>query len=219
MKLHSETLNTLQNFQSINPSIVINEGNVIKTISPAQTIFSKASVPDNFPQTFGIYDLSKFLGIISLYKDPELDFEETHLTIKQERSKTKYTYCAQDLIVTPPDKEIKLPSVDVQFELKHDVLQGVMKAMSILGFSEISITGENGVLLLETLSSRNDSSDVYSTEIGETSKNFSVIIEADKLKLLPGNYDVSVTSEGMAYFKGENVEYWIAISTNSSFKS
>jgi len=217
MILHSDTISILQNFQSINPSIVISEGSVLKTISAAETIYAKATIPDEFPTSFGIFDLSKFLGILSLDPNSDITFDKTHLTINQGKSKIKYTYCNPELIVAPPTSDVTLPTPYITFELKQEVLQGVMKAMAILGFNELVFSGEDGVLSVQTLSSKNDSSDVYSTELGETDLTFTNIIEADKLKLINDTYNVFITKEGLTLFKSDTVEYYIANSTKSSF--
>lgn len=219
MKLDNGTIAVLQNFQSINPSIVINPGNVLRTISPAETVFAKATLTTEFPKQLGIYDLSKFLGILSLNKNSEIDFKQDHMIIQQERSKVRYTYCNVELIKTPPsDKEIELSSIDVRFELKANVLNEVLKAMSILRFNELCFEGSDGVLSIQAISTKNDSSDVFSTEIGQTDKSFSVVIEADKLKMIPNDYTVSITREGIAHFMSSTVEYWVAISTKSKFE-
>jgi len=218
MKLANETITVLQNFQSINPSIVISSGNVVRTISETETIFAKAVVADNFPIKFGIYDLSKFLGILSLNKNSEIQFEPNHMVITQDRSKVRYTYCNVELIKTPPeDKEIVLPSIDVCFELKADVLKEVLKAMAILGFNEICFSGSDGVLSVQAINTKNESSDLFSTEIGTTDSQFSVVIEADKLKMIPADYTVSITKQGIAHFRSSTVEYWVGISTKSQF--
>jgi len=218
MKLDNGTIAVLQNFQSINPSIVINPGNIIRTISPAETVFAKATLTSEFPKQLGIYDLSKFLGILSLNKNSEIVFKDDHMIIQQDRSKVRYTYCNVKLINAPPsDKEIELSSIDVRFELKANVLNEVIKAMSILRFNEICFEGSEGVLSVQAISTKNDSSDVFSTEIGVTDKTFSAVIEADKLKLISNDYTVSITREGIAHFTSPIVEYWVAISTKSSF--
>ncbi len=218
MKLSNDTLSILQNFQTINPSIVISSGNTIRTISVSETIYAKAMLSETFPTTFGIYDLSKFLGILSLNKNSDIQFQEQFMTISQDRSKVRYTYCNPELIKHPKEEmDIVLPSVDVSFELKSDVLKEVMKAMSVLGFAEICFRGEDGILSVQTFSSKNDSSDVYSHEIGETHKTFAVILEADKLKMLQKDYTVSITKEGLAHFQSPQVEYFVGISTKSQF--
>jgi hypothetical protein len=217
MKFSNETINILRNFQTINQAIVLNKGNVIKTISPTETIFARAEVVEKFPKDVGIYDLSRFLGILSLDKESDIKFNENFILIKQGSSQIKYSYGEQSLIKVPPSDNVKLPTKDVVFNLSSETLEAVMKAMSILGFSEIAITGEDGKLMLQTLSVKNDNSDIYSTELGETNSNFIAIIEAEKLKLLPGNYEVSITKQGLAHFVGDGIEYGIAINARSKF--
>ena len=214
MKLNPQTVAVLQNFQTLNSSIVLTPGNVIKTMT--KTTVAKATVPDSFPMKVGIYDLSKFLGILSLDKDSDIDFQDKHMLIKQGRSKIKYNYCDASLILHP-EKDVKVFDVYVKFDLTPEILQGVTKAMSILKFSEIEIRGEDGLLYISTVNTKNKGSDVFSTEIGEVDKTFSAIIEAEKLKLIQSTYTVSLSNEGLSHFKSDNVEYWIALSTKSNF--
>lgn len=219
MKLSKHAVSILQNFQSINPSIVIREGNVLRTMSSTETVFAKATVPDDFPRTIAIYDLSKFLGILSLSKEEsEIDFGENSMTIRQGKSVIQYAYCPEELIDSPPaGKDIKIKSVDVSFQLNNDVWQQVHRAMNILGFQEFAFVGEDGELSIQALSTRNESSDTFSTTLGETDLNFKCVIDADKMRLIPDDYHVSVTKKGLAYFQGSSAEYWIAISTKSQF--
>lgn len=215
MKLSQQTISVLQNFQTLNPSIVLTPGNIIKTMT--KTTVAKATVSDVFPMKVGIYDLSKFLGILSLDKESDVEFNEKHMIIKQGRSKVKYSYCETSLILHP-EKDVKVFDTYVRFDLTHDTLQGVTKAMAILGFSEIEIRGEDGILSISTVNTKNNSSDVFSTEIGEVDKEFSAIIEAEKLKLIPATYTVTLSNEGLSHFRSDTVEYWIALSTKSNFK-
>lgn len=213
MKLDAKTISVLQNFQNINPSIYIKPGNQIRTMSPTGTVLARAVVPDLFPTEFGIYDVSRFLGINSLFKESEIFFDQKYLTISNGNSKVKYVYCDQENIVTPPNREIKLDSIDIEFVLKPDVLSSVTKAMQILGYNEIAISGDGENLTISAVNTKNKTSDVYSVKIGETARTFNVILEADKLKILPIEYTVQVSNSGLAYFKGESVEYWIATKT------
>ena len=217
MKLSSATIQILQNFASINTSILLEEGNVLRTISESESIYAKAKVDDEFPKEVGIYDLPKMLGILSLSKESELNFEENFLEVVQGKSKVKYAYCSPDVIKIPPKgKDIVVKNPEVEFELKNEVLQNVLKAMGILRFSELAFTGRDGVLQVETLSTKNDNSDVYSTEIGETDKEFFAVFDAEKLKMIPGDYMVEISSKGISHFKGVETEYWIAINANKS---
>ena len=165
MKLSSETLAILKNFASINPSLQFKQGSFITAISPVKTLMAKAAIKEHIPHTFAIYDLSRFLGVLSLFESPTLNMEERLLTVSGSGRKVQYTYADPKLIVTPGDKEIKLPSVDVEFDLKSDTLQSVLKAMGVLGLPEIAVTGEDGTLSIQAIDSKNPSSDKFS-EIG-----------------------------------------------------
>ena len=219
MILSPETITILQNFSTINQSIILREGDTIRTMSPTETVFAKAVVTDEFTQDAAIYDLSKFLGLLSLSKeDTDIEFGTSSLVMRQGKSKVKYAYCPENLIDAPPvGKDIKMRDIDVTFELPQDIWSQVTKAMSIMGFSEFAFVGEDGVLSVQALSTRNESSDTYSADLGETDLTFKCVIDADKMKLLSGNYQVSVSKKGLAHFKGDVAEYWIAISTKSEF--
>ena len=62
MELSENTLSILKNYAGINSNIVIEKGNTVKTISEAKNVMSSASIVEDFPQAFGIYDLNEFLG-------------------------------------------------------------------------------------------------------------------------------------------------------------
>lgn len=220
MKLENETLQILQNFQTINQSIVIRPGNTLTTLSPSKTVCASATVPNDFPTEFAIYDISKFLGILSLNKDADIEFFDKHMMISHGKSKIKFVYCSPSLVVSPPEgKTIKIDDSSIVFELTSEVLSKVMKAMQILGFKEIEFSGDGQYLTVSAISSKDDSSNMFSTEIGETDKTFSAIIESEKMKLLPSNYTVTISEKTnkMAHFKCDTVEYWIALSVNSKF--
>lgn len=220
MKLANDTLQILQNFQTINQSIVIRPGNVLRTLSPSRTVCASATVSNDFPKEFAIYDISKFLGILSLNKDSDIEFYDKHMEIFHGKSKIKFAYCSPTLVVSPPEgKTLNITDSTIIFELTSDVLSKVMKAMQILGFKEFEISGDGQCLRVSAISSKDDSSNVFSTEIGETDKVFSAIIESDKMKLLPSNYTVTISDKDnkMAHFKCDTVEYWIALSVNSKF--
>ena len=132
MKLSNETLNVLKNFAGINSGIEFKQGNRISTISSTKTVLAKATLKDEFPQDFCIYDLNQFLSVHSLNKDTELDFDSQNVIFKAGRSKTKYRMTAKNMIVSPPDKELRLPSVDAEFKLTQEDLSQALKNASVL---------------------------------------------------------------------------------------
>ena len=74
MKLSDKTLSLLKNFSSINQSILFKQGNKLRTISVMKNILAEATITEDIPQDFGIYDLNQFLNGLGLHNSPELDF-------------------------------------------------------------------------------------------------------------------------------------------------
>lgn len=217
MKFSESTLDVLKNFVTINPSILFRPGNVLSTISVNKTIVAKAVVPETFDRRFAIYELSKFLGVISIFNDPVFDFQEKKVVISQGRQKINYTYADESVIVTPPDKELVLPSEDAKFNIKAEQLNTVIKAINVMQLPEMAIVGDGSEIFLQAVNSKNSLSDVYSVAVGETNLTFNALINADKLKLLSKDYDVTVCAKGMARFETTDLTYWIALEKDSKF--
>lgn len=218
MKFDTRTIQVLKNFSSINPSMVFKEGNTLATINPSKSVMARAKAAVEFPGTFAIYDLSRFLSTVSLFSDPEFKIQEKYMEIRQGSKKLNYTFTEPSLVVAPPEKDIKLPDPEVKFRVTADDLQEVMKALSTLGLPEIAVVGDGNTICLQAIDSKNPSGDVYSVEVGPTNAIFKMIIRAENMKLLPGDYDVEISSKALSYFKGVDVEYWIAVEQNSSFE-
>lgn len=219
MKLDTKTVNVLKNFSNINPSMLFREGNVVTTISPSKTIMAKATVPTKFEKKFAIYNLVRFIGSVSLFNDPELSFKDKFVTISDGNGKSvNYTFADEATIKTPPEKEIKLPSVDVSFKLTDENFKEVIKALGVLGLPEIAVVGDGKKVSLQAIDSKNPTGDTYSVGVGETDKTFRVIFKGENIiKILSGDYDVEISSKGISHFKGAEAEYWIAIESSSTF--
>lgn len=219
MKLDQRTLQVLKNFSSINPSILFRKGNVLKTITPTKTILAKATLEQEFPSNFAIYDLSKFLSVLSLFDNPEIEIGEKAATIRSGRKKVTYVFADENTIVAPKeDKEIKFPSSDVTFELTAEALADVTKALGVLRQPEIAVVGNGTTISLQTTNSKDPTSDVYSVEVGETSKTFNFIFKAENLRLMPDTYTVDLASIGISRFASKDIEYYIAIEANSKYE-
>lgn len=217
VKFDDNTVAILKNFSAINQSLLFKPGPFLATISPTKTIMARANVNLDLDSTFAIYDMPKFLSAMSLFTAPELIVEDKFLTMQSNGRKLNYTFADPSLIVSPPDKEIKLPSVDVEFELKNESLGAVLKASGILSLPEISIIGEDGIVSVCATDSKNPSSDVYSIQVGATNSTFRAIFKTENLKMIPGDYDVKISSKGISCFTGRDVEYFVAVESNSSF--
>ena len=217
MKISTNTLNVLKNFAKINPSIVVNQGNVLKTISPSKTIMAKATVETTFDKKFAIYNLDRFISTVSLFNDPELKFGDRSVEIYDGIKKSQYTYADESTITQAPDRQITLPSVDVSFRLAYENLKDVEKAAGVLGLPEIVVFGDGTNVFLQAADTKNPSGDVYSINIGETDKTFRAIFKFENINILPQDYDVTISAKGISNFSAENTEYWIAVEQSSTF--
>jgi hypothetical protein len=217
MKIDTDTVNVLKNFAKINPSIVVQEGNVLKTISPTKTIMAKAKVKTDFDKRFAIYNLDRFISIVSTFTDPDFKFGDKSVDISDNNRKTHYVYADETTVTKAPEREINLPSVDVTFRLTNDNLRDVEKAAGILALPEIVVMGDGKNLYLQAADSKNPSGDVYSIQIGETDKAFKAIFKAENIKIIPGDYDVNISSKGISHFVRDDVEYYIAVESSSTF--
>ena len=214
MQLSPGTLNILKNFSNINRSIVINEGNELSTIAITKNIFAKAKVEENFPKTFAIYDLTEFLSGLSLFKNPEFIFDnDNYLVIKDGHSKVKYFYSDPEIIVAPPKKSIILPSVDVQFILESETLATMVRAANVYQLPDLCVEGNGSTINLVVKDKKNSTSNTYSLSVGETEDSFSYSFKIENIKILPGKYDVSISSKLISNFVNLNsdLEYFIAL--------
>ncbi len=220
MKLSNNTTNILKNFSQINQSILIKQGNKLKTISVMKNILAEAEVEEDFEQDFAIYDLNQFLSGLSLYDAPDLDFGESYLTIRDGRRRAKYFFADPDVIVSPPEKEITLPTRDVCFTVATPQLDKLLKAASIYQVPDLSAVGRNGKIELVVRDKKNDTSHEFSEEVGETESTFSFNFKVENIKIIPGSYDVVISSKLLAEFTNKNTDlkYYIALEPDSTFE-
>jgi len=209
MKLSDKTIQILKNFATINQSILVRPGNVLKTITPLKTILAQATVTETFTQEFAIYELPRFLGIISLFSDPEFTFQEKFVTISSGKQRVNYTYADASMIMTPPSKDINFPDTEVEFTITAEQLSTISKAGAVLQMPEIAVVGEDGLISIRAIDSKNSSADVFSLDVGECNKDFKVIFRPENLKLIPSDYKVSLTTAGICRFESDNLTYWV----------
>ena len=217
MKISEKTLGILKNFSTINQSLLVRPGNVIRTIHPMKTVFASATVEENFPTQFAIYELSKFLGSISLFDDPDFEFYDDHMKISEGKNYIRFVYADQSMIIVPPTKQIELPSRDVYFELSEKDLGTINKALSVLQVPEMSVVGEDGTIYVKALNNKNVSSDQYSLAVGVTDKSFNAIFKSEFMKLLPADYKINISNKGYAEFATQGLTYWVATDHTSKF--
>jgi hypothetical protein len=220
MKLSDNTLTILKNFAGINNSILVKEGTKLRTISVAKNILAEADINEEFPRDFAIYDLNQFLNGLSLHQDPDLDFkEESYLSIREGKRRVKYFFADPNVIIAPPEKEINLPSQDVCFQLDSASLEKLVKAAAVYQLPDLSAVGEAGVIKLVVRDKKNDTSNEYAIVVGETDQEFTFNFKVENIKIIPGAYDVVVSSKLLSQFTNTryNLKYYIALEPDSTF--
>lgn len=214
MKLSDSTVTLLKNFSNINQSLMFKQGNSIRTISVMKNILAEATITEDLPKDFGIYDLNQFLNGMSLHKDPELDFEnDSYVMIREGKSRSKYFFADPNVIISPPDKTLTLPSEDVCFVLNTQDLDRLLKAAAVYQLPDFSAVGEAGVVKLVVRDKKNETSNDFSIVVGETISTFEFNFKVENIKLIPGTYDVVVSKAGLSKFtsKDRDLTYFIAL--------
>ena len=220
MKLSDNALAILKNFAGINNSILVKQGNKLRTISVAKNILAEAEIKEEFPRDFAIYDLNQFLNGLTLHQDPDLDFQqESYLSIKEGKRRVKYFFADPNVIVSPPEKEIQLPTQDVCFQMDSVTLEKLVKAAAVYQLPDLSAIGEAGVIKLVVRDKKNDTSNEYAIVVGETDQEFTFNFKVENIKIIPGAYDVVVSSKLLSQFTNtqHNLKYYIALEPDSTF--
>lgn len=220
MKISKKTLDILKNFATINSNILVKPGNTITTISPVKNVLAEAVVEETFDVEFGIWDLNKFLGVVSLFNDPEFEFEDKYVRICGSGGSVKYHYCEPKLL-TVPNKKINMPESAMNFVLTQKKFAELQKASSVLQVSDISVSNDGSLISMTAMDKADVSSNTYSIGVGEYDgdNTFEMFFKIDNLKLLPGDYDVEICEKVVSKFSNQNMNlnYWIALEADSNF--
>jgi hypothetical protein len=218
MKLSKETVNLIKNFAGINSNLLLKQGNKLATISGQKNVMADATVTETFPD-FAIYDLNEFLGAMSLFEDPELDFQDKYVSIKQGSMNIKF-FAADASNLTAPQKAITFPEAEINFRMTSSMLDMIKKTSSVLRAADVSIVGDGSKVVAVVGDKKNASGNSFSEPVGDTDKTFKVNLKVENLKMLPGDYDVSISSKKISRFKSPNTDlvYYVAVEADSTFE-
>ena len=221
MKLSKGTLDILKNFSNINQSICFKEGTELSTLSIQKNILSRANVEEKFPKNFAIYDLSEFLSGLTLFEDPEFNFDnDNYVIIKDRKNSSRYFFADPSTITTPPENRVELPSKDVCFTVAWADISNVIKAAAIYQIEDLAVVGDGSKIKLVVRDKKNDTSNSYAVDVGTTDKSFSFNFKVENLKLLPGDYQVVISKQNASLFRDANrdLEYLIALEPDSKYE-
>jgi hypothetical protein len=220
MKFEKNTIEILKNFSTINTNILIKPGNILSTLATAKNIMATAKIKESFDKEFGLFNLNEFLGVLSLFDDPDIDLNEGFMTIYKGKNKVKYVYANPSILVFP-QKELKMPSVNVQATLSESNLSQITKSASVLGVPDVAITVEDGVVIAKVYDKKNPSSNTYIVELeADPAIPFVANFKVENLKIIADEYKVEISSKNIARFTGKKigVVYYIAAESDSSFE-
>lgn len=217
MKLSKETQSIFKNFASINANLLLREGNKLSTMSENKTIISEASVTEQFPQNFGIYDVNEFLGVISLFNDPELTFDNDVVIVKEGKNQIRYK-AAEEATLKTPSKSIQFPEAEINFSLSAGDLEHIMKSAGVLKVSDVSFVGKDGKLTALVVDKKNPLTNKFEIELGNTDKSFQANMKIENFKMVAGAYDVSIAKMKISRFKSSSSDliYYIAVESDST---
>jgi hypothetical protein len=222
MKLSTETISVLKNFSTINANLMVKTGSSLSTMSAMKNIIAKADVTEEFPSDFAIYDLNEFLSALSLFGKPDLEFNNDFVIITEEGTSKSLKYWFSDpSVVTTPSKEISMPSTELTFSLSSDTLNEITKAAAVIGVPDMALAG--GKLMVTD--KKNTTANAYETMIDSIDDNdgadadYKFWFKVENLKLIPGSYDVEVSSKKISHFTNTKlgVQYWIALEPESVY--
>lgn len=217
MKFDTETITVLKNYANINSHIVFREGNVVNTNAPGKGLLARAVLNNKFDRTVGLAHLGRFLNSLTLFEEPNIEFTDNYLLVTDSNNQMRFAYADIEMLNISEKTHLELRGQYVSFDLAADDYAEAIKAMNILGVSELAFAGDGESLYIKALESSRPSSDLFSKKIGETDKDFILVYDAQNLKMLPLNYKVTIDSVGkFTQFSGENIDYWAASKIKNS---
>jgi len=221
MKLSNETVSVLKNFATINQNLMVKEGSSLSAMSAMRNIVAISTVKETWPTDFAIYDLNEFLAALSLFEKPDLEFRDDFVVMSEDGRTLKYWF-SDPSVVTTPSKEIVMPECEVSFSLENSLLSNVQKAAAVIGVPDMVLEGmDSGIALLKVTDKKNATANDYAVKIdvnNNDGKNlqgkqrralwpsYKFWFKVENLKLLPGKYDVGVSSKNISQFVNKNVD-------------
>ena len=221
MQLSKETLALIKNFASINGSLMLKQGNKLATISEGKNVMAEATITEEFPSDFGIYDLTEFLSACSLFENASIEFKEKFATIadtNNANSRIKYFAAGEGVVKSAPNT-IKFPSADVTFTLNASQLAMIQRTAGALKAGDVTIEGDGATLSITVADKKNDTSNAYNHVLGTTDETFKAHLKIENLKMLPNDYVVEISKKKISRFKhtASDLTYYIAVEADSTF--
>ena len=219
MNISPETLDILRNFSTINSGLTVKEGNELKTVSAMKNIFAKAIVTEDFDKEHSIYDLSEYLGAVSLFDTPDFEFNAEKVTVSEGDNSVQYYYADPQMVISP-QKDINMPDPEITFDIDESVLDSLLKASSVLSLPDMVLSSDGTTVVLTVKDKKNSTSNVFSKTVAQgNGSTYEMFLRMENIKVIPGDYTVFVSSKGIAHFtnRKQAIEYFIALEPDSNY--
>ena len=220
-KISTETLNILKNFAAINSNLFVKAGSTLNTVSPSKTVLAEAQVKETFDTEFGIWDMGKFLSVVSLFKDPEFEFEDNHVLIGDSGKASVRYFFSDPTLLTKEDRKIVMPKISVSFQLTRDDLGSLLKAASVLQAPDMCVEACGEGICIRVCDKKDPTAHSWSLSIDTQEHNYSFRswFKVENLKMIPADYTVDIGEKRVARFTGASVSYWVAMESDSTNKA
>jgi len=219
--LSKTTLSVLKNFSTLNSNILVKPGNVLRTITPSKNGMAEATIEETFDVEFGIWDLSKFLGVISLFSAPKFEFGEKSVVIHGGNGSRVTYFYSEPRLLTTPTKNVNMPSISLSVDITEKTFAELQKASSVLQLPDLSFVNENDRIMAVVSDLQDPTTNNYKVDVGENKSNseFSLNFKIENIKILPGDYTIEFSKNVVGQFTNETLDlkYWFAMETNSKF--
>ena len=219
MNISPETLDILRNFSSINSGLTVKEGNELKTVSAMKNIFARAVVSENFDKEHSIYDLSEYLGAVSLFDSPNFEFNAEKVTVSEGDNSVQYYYADPQMVISP-QKDITMPEAEISFDIDEGILDSLLKASSVLSLPDMVLSSDGSTVVLTVKDKKNSTSNTFSKTVAQgNGSTYEMFLRMENIKVIPGDYTVFVSSKGVAQFTNRKLalEYFIALEPDSNY--
>ena len=236
VQLSKATIDLLRNFSTINKSILVEPGKLLQTMSVNKNIIGMGKIKEFIPCDMAIYDLPLFLGALSLFKKPWLNFPDDKRVIifdEDTKGKTVFYYSDPEIIVTPPEFNKDLPEQELMFNLPQSDLTQLMQAAKVYGVEDLCINGYKGEYSICVRDNKNKTSNVFSLPLKKVNffqglqtdgeeeykltaerTTFCFCFKVENLKLQDASYHVVISNRNIANFNSmthSELNYFVAM--------
>ena len=214
MKLSKSTLELLKNYATINTNLLVKSGSSLATVSASKSILAKGTIEESFPQEFAIYDLNQFLSLVTMSEDTEIDFSEDQLTCISDAGRFKFYYAEPSIIVAAPEKEIEIDAF-YQFNITKEQINTIYRAASVISAPTLSVVASGDGVVLSVGDPNTPKSNSFTTDIGQANVQFDARLGIENLKVIPDDYEVTVSQKKVFKFSNSRLTYFLALEPSS----